>query len=94
MGNKVELENVRSMCCIVPISKDVPVKGWLNIRFNCSGKSRIFLKGAPNPKVGVLTYYFTFFCQNCKKTKEFGRGGGGEVLLLSLGYANKLVCVL
>ena len=27
----------------------------------CSGGSRIFLKGAPTPKVGVLTYYFVNF---------------------------------
>ena len=34
-----------------------------------SGGSRIFL-GAPNPKVGVLTYFF--LAENCMKMKEFG----------------------
>ena len=37
-----------------------------------SGGSRIFLKGAPTPKVGVLIY---FFAENCLKRKEFGSQG-------------------
>ena len=34
-----------------------------------SGGSRIFLTGAPTPKLGVLTY---FVAKNCMKMKEFG----------------------
>ena len=59
------------------ISKDVPLKGQLNIRCNCSGKSRIFLRGAPTPEVGVLTYYFAFFAQTARKRKNLDGGGGG-----------------
>ena len=31
--------------------------------------------GAPTPKVGVLTYYFTNFCQKLHEMKEFGPPG-------------------
>ena len=37
-----------------------------------SGGSRIFLRGAPTPKVGVLTY---FLAENCMKMQEFGPPG-------------------
>ena len=40
-----------------------------------SGGSRIFLRGMPTPKVGVLTYYFAIFVENRMKMKEFGLGG-------------------
>ena len=42
-----------------------------------SGRSRIFLRGAPTLKVGVLTYYFPhfFFTENCKKWKNLDLGG-------------------
>ena len=34
-----------------------------------SGGSRIFLRGVPTPKVGVLKH---FLAENCMKMKEFG----------------------
>ena len=36
----------------------------------------IFLRGAPTPKVGVLTY---FFAENCMKMKEFGPQWGASL---------------
>ena len=36
-----------------------------------SGRSRIFLRGAPTPKVGI---FFQLFAKNCMKMKEFGWG--------------------
>ena len=44
-------------------------------RLNASGRSRIFLKEVPTPKVGVLTYYFAKFCEDCMKMKESGHRG-------------------
>ena len=42
-----------------------------------SGGCRIFLRGVPTPKMGVLIYYFdNRFAENCIKMKEFGPGGG------------------
>ena len=45
---------------------------------NVSGGSRIFLRGAPTLKVGVLTYFAIFFAENCMEMKEFGPGGRGR----------------
>ena len=42
---------------------------WEEIYSIGSGGSRIFLRGAQTPKVGVLTY---FLVENCMKMKEFG----------------------
>ena len=51
-----------------------------------SGRSRIFLRGAPTPKMGMLTYCFAnLFAKNCMKIKEFGPGG---VPGIPLGSAN------
>ena len=38
-----------------------------------SGRSRIFLRGAPNPK---LVLFCNFFAKSCMKMKEFGAWGG------------------
>ena len=38
-----------------------------------SGGSRIFLRGAPTPKMGL---FFQLFAENCMKMKEFGPPGG------------------
>ena len=44
---------------------------------NVSGESRIFLRGAPTPKVGL---FCKLFAKNCMKMKEFGypREGWGR----------------
>ena len=57
--------------------RQTPVKTFTSCNFIC--RSRIFLRGVPTPKVGVLTYYFAFFF--CRKLHEnekiWTRGGGG-----------------
>ena len=42
--------------------------------------SRFVMRGAPTPKVCVLTYYFAFFfVETGMKTKEFGTGDASLV---------------
>ena len=47
------VNSVRNFAFIKKKSSALPMKGC-----SVSGGSRIFLRGAPTPKVGVLTYYF------------------------------------
>ena len=54
---------------LMPLGLSLSQKSWVHI----SGGSRIFLRGASTPKVGVQTYYFfKFFAENCMKMKVFG----------------------
>ena len=69
-------------------------KIWCSLNQNnkgISGGSRIFLRGAPTPKIkmGVLTYYFALFLpRTAWKWKNLDPGGGASVRLLRCATGN------